>query len=389
MRSLVLAVLVLSALIPPALGSAPAEPHPTPGIVRQTIEGYVHFTEVAVASDGANFVVVWSDASDRLLRTMVIGSRGNVVSAPRALPTGLRHTQPAVAWTGTDYVLVSIDMQPPRRLILHRLDARGQLTTPTPAFLATELLGTETGEYADVMVAAGPSGVWIWWIAVGYESGPLYGYGPVLMKLDATASAARRVGRAEHVGSMALDGSNLVYGFAWPVCGPPHCFPEANGTLQQIHESFLSWSPLAHGIEETSVSSSPLGVFYVKDGGSGRRGYVRSGGVAQEAEGPGFPIQDERSASIGSEFLVAWAEPRTCVGSSCAPAQIVGSYVTPRPGQRPVATSHFVIERLPAKLLAIAGTNRGAGLLLIHNELDDRVEWIVLQAPARPRGVRR
>lgn len=184
--------------------------------------------------------------------------------------------------------------------------------------------------------------------------------------------------------SIAVDGSNVLFG-QQRSGGCHHPCVYGGGALVKVPVSSNEWSVTAYEISETSLASSPAGVFYI-DRGLGRRPQLVRGDV--HLAGPtAFPSGEHRTTWIGSKFLVVWRE---LVSDNTPDMRITGAYVTPDGDAALSVSEPFTIAPHPSsQIMAIAGNNRGTALILGRNA-NGSLEWMtVSEPPRRIRTIRR
>ncbi|MHB0970087.1 MAG: hypothetical protein ACYC7A_08035 [Thermoanaerobaculia bacterium] len=334
-----------------------------------------------------NFLIVWSEGFDRLLQAMVVGPRGNVLVPPHRLSTGMAHARPALAWTGESYLLVSIDMQVPRRLLVHQITTRGQLAGTPPVVIAQEARSSAFPADSVVLMAASPRAIFVWFdsISPGPPGASMTGLGTGLTRLDRSGSVLETTQISlGGMRSIAVDGSNVFFG-QQRSGGCQHPCVYAGGALVKVPVSSNEWSATAYGISETSLASSPAGVFYI-DRQLGRRPQLVRGDV--HLTGPAvFPSAEHHTTWVGSKFLVVWREQ---VSDNTPDMRVTGAYVTPSDDAPLSVSEPFTIAPHPSsQIMAIAGNNRDTALILGRNP-DGSLEWMtVSQTPRRIRAIRR
>jgi hypothetical protein len=362
--------------------------------VLRTIDGAVEYNDAAVASDGVNFLAVWVEGADRLLQAMVIGPRGNVLVPPHRLSTGMAHARPALAWTGEAYLLVSIDMQVPRRLVAHQITTRGQLAGTPPVVIAQEARSFLFPEDSVVLMVASPRAVFVWWESVSIgPPGTSSGLGTGLATLDRSGSVLKTAPNSlGGMKSIAIDGSTIFLGQQrGGGCMYPECVGDYGVLLKLPQSSAAATYTTGNEMIETSLASSPAGVLYI-DTTLGRKPRLVRGNVEQTAEAI-FPAAAQRSAWTGGAFLTTWLQPLPREEAvQFGELRLVGSYITPRRQAAPAVTRPFTIGYLPlagSRIMAMAGSNSGTALILVHNR-NNSVAWTtVTQTRPRERAARR
>jgi hypothetical protein len=357
---------------------------------RHTIDGVVEDNDAAIASDGANFLIVWIDGVwfegiDRGLHAMVVGPRGNIVVPQHRLATGLSHARPAVAWTGDSYLVLSIDMQIPRRIVAHQVDATGQLISNPPAVVTQETRSETFQPHSVIWIAASGDAVYACWEAYTFRTAGLY-YG--LVRLDRSGAVQKQLPLPTvNTESIATDGSTVFLGQSRGCNAYPECVPGGGDLLTVPDSPNEAPRVTAVGIIETSLASSPAGVLYI-DERLGRRPRLVRGDV-QLAGDVALPFAAQRTAWTGSSFLTVWGVEFPHADGDLS---VSGAWVTPNGDAALSVTQPFIIGHLPlasSRILAIAGNNRGTALILGYNR-DNSIEWMtVSQTPRRTRAIRR
>lgn len=118
--------------------------------------------EIAVASDGTDFLVVWSGSSR--LRGAVITSRGEVLPARDLSSTDFLVQHPNVVWAGDRYVVTWRRVMPnhPSLVFASRADTSGHLLDSTDTLLTPAETSTEA---ADDTLVNGPGFLLQTWVA--------------------------------------------------------------------------------------------------------------------------------------------------------------------------------------------------------------------------------
>lgn len=351
---------------------------------QQAIAGNIDPRDVAVASDGVNFLIVWSEGFDHVLHAMLVGPRGQTITAAHRLSTGIEHARPAVAWTGESYVIVSIDMHPPRRVVTHRVDANGQLITAPPSVIMQETYSSVFPEYAAVRIGASSETAFAWWSAITNVQGTL-GLGVGLTQVDANGAPLRTLRPPNgEIESIAVRGDETFLGQSITMCSNYTGDCWMYGNLIDAESEATKYQPLAEEINPPSLAASRDVLLYLD-----KRGYpaTRQDGVTRVSDTMLTKLPT-RAAWTGNNFLSVWPDLSSCRDGVCGLRPIRGAWITPDPDNAPDVSAPFTIAPDADTIAGIAGNNRGAALVLFRSP-DRTLQWVMVQRSTRERGVRR